>query len=246
MIYLLFGLGLFLYIIGTLVNEKNAGYLFAGHNTLTKEEQQAFNLSAYLKRFRKFHQFLGISFILFGLLLYYLFGEYAALLFLVCYPILAYVYFLFQNQTFSSPKQRKRNGIAALVLILVLLGVLALFFYEGKANEFTVENNRIEIKGSYGEGFDLNEMKSIQWVTSLPPIRMKVNGFSAGGISKGMFKTEDGQKLKLIVDKNQPHFLHITKKDGAQIYYSASEEEKGRIYQLLAASMTQSVEELGG
>ena len=243
MIYLLFGVGLFLFMIGRLVNEKNAGTLLSGYNTLSKEEQQAFNLGAYLKQFKRFHQFLGISFILFGFLLYFILGEYATMLFLVCYPILGYIYFLFRSQKTSNAKQRKRNALAALILILVLLAVLALFFYEGQANKFSIENQRIEITGSYGERFALQDMESIEWVESLPPIRMKVHGFQVGETSKGIFKTQDGQKIKLIISENQSHYLHITKKDGAQLYFGASEEEKEKVDQLLLLAMTQAVDE---
>ena len=39
---------------GYIVNEKNADYLLAGYNTMSKEEKIRFDLINYLKFFRKF------------------------------------------------------------------------------------------------------------------------------------------------------------------------------------------------
>lgn len=41
--------------IGFLISEKNAKYLLSGYNTMSEEDKKNFNLTEYLKFFRKFH-----------------------------------------------------------------------------------------------------------------------------------------------------------------------------------------------
>jgi len=47
--------------IGYLITEKNAPYLLAGYNTMSKEEQDQVDLKPLLAFFKKFHINLGVS-----------------------------------------------------------------------------------------------------------------------------------------------------------------------------------------
>jgi hypothetical protein len=97
MLYLYFALSLMFVAIGYLITEANAKYLLAGYNTLSEEERRAVALRPYLAYFRKFHLFLGVSFLLVGLALTYLVGERAGGWFMVGYPVLAYAYFIWRG-----------------------------------------------------------------------------------------------------------------------------------------------------
>ncbi len=106
MIYLLIGIGILFVSIGFLVTENNARYLLSGYNMMSKEDQKKVALKPYLQKFRKFHLFLGFSFSFLGIALIYFTEELAAQVFMVAYPILAYIYFVTTNlKTFKTSKK---------------------------------------------------------------------------------------------------------------------------------------------
>ena len=97
MLYIIIGMSLFFVALGFIVTENNAKYLLAGYNTMNEEDRSKINIKVYLKFFRKFHIFLGVSFLLIGLIAYSLFNEMTAGVTLSLYPILAYVYFVWRG-----------------------------------------------------------------------------------------------------------------------------------------------------
>jgi hypothetical protein len=101
MIYIITGLSLLFLATGFIVTEKNAKYLLSGYNTMGEEEKKKFDIKAFIPWFRKFHIFLGVSFFIFGTTLTYLVGKNAGGIFLVVYPILAYIYFIWTSNRYS-------------------------------------------------------------------------------------------------------------------------------------------------
>ena len=65
-------------IIAYTINEKNAKYLLSGYNTMSKEEQEKFDLKNYLIFFRKFFINLGIYSFLIFILFYSIYDEITA------------------------------------------------------------------------------------------------------------------------------------------------------------------------
>lgn len=229
MIYILTGMALLFIATGWVVTEKNAKYILAGYNTMSEEERRRIDLRAYLSYFRRFHLFLGISFLIIGLLLYYLISEAAASIFLGIYPILAYIYFIWRSTSLpvsvqlygSFSKTWSKAGIFILAGTLVFVSVLMILGY--KNDPLLVSSGSIELKGMYGETLARSDIKSIEVVGQLPEITLKVNGFAMGKINKGYFKTSEGERVKLILNSRQPQILLITKTDGSKIYYTGRE-----------------------
>ena len=106
MIFVVLFLGFLFLAIGRLLTVGNARFLLAGYNTMSEEERQGFDLEGYVPFFRRFHLFLGLSFLAGGCGLYYLVDLDAAGVFLGVYPIVAYIYFLWASRRFY------RNGEA--------------------------------------------------------------------------------------------------------------------------------------
>ena len=99
MIYVLIGLSVLFLAIAFLVTERNAKYVLSGYNTMSDEERQNVDLKNYMLYFKKFHVFLAISFLGFGLAIYWV-NINAAGVFLGVYPILAYGYFIATSARF--------------------------------------------------------------------------------------------------------------------------------------------------
>ena len=195
---------------------------------MPEEEREQFDIEAYIPYFRKFHIFLGISFLVFDVMLNYLVSENAGGIFLAIYPILAYIYFIRKNNKFYKEQYLKTNntGFSVLAGTLLLIGplifIIVILGIGFKENKLAVHPDRIKIEGSYGEVLPLKNIKSISLTDELPKMTMKVNGFALGDIKKGYFKTSDGEIIKLILDQDSKPYILITKNSGRKIYYSAS------------------------
>lgn len=227
MIYVLIGMSVLFVAIGFIVTENNAKYLLAGYNTMREADRMKVDIKAYIAYFRKFHIFLGISFLVFGTLLYYFIDENAGGVFLGVYPILAYIYFFATSTKYS--KGTKWNKVGILILIVTLVFVTVLLGYGFKENTLTFDSQSIEFKGLYGETLTVSQISSIELVNQIPRITLKTNGFALGSINKGYFKTESGETIKLILNSDNKPYILFTKADGERIYYSAKSEPNQKL-----------------
>lgn len=126
MIYLIVGLGLFFVAIAFAVKEKNAKYLLSGYNTMPPEKQRKVNLPAYIRLYRDFHIVLGTSFLVLGLVFAYFAGNHVTMMFVVIYPIAAYMYFIWRSNTFYKDASSSTNKVALWILGITLLLVVLL------------------------------------------------------------------------------------------------------------------------
>ncbi len=228
MIYVLIGMSLLFVAIGCIVTANNAKYLLSGYNTMSEEERKKVDLKTYIPYFKKFHVFLGISFLVLGYTLH-LINRNVAGIFLAVYPILAYLYFAYTSSKYSGGIKTKSNRIGLFVLGGALILVVGLLIYGFKENQIVFDSEKIELKGIYGETFATDRIKNIELKYSLPKITEKTNGFALGDIKKGHFKTESGENVKLILNSDNKPYILFTKLDGMKIYYSAKEESNDKL-----------------
>ena len=228
--YVIIGMGLFFLAIGFIVTERNAKYLLSGYNTLSEEDRKRFDIKSFLPYFRKFHIFLGTSFLIIGLVLLYAFGEPAAGSFLGVYPIVAYLYFVRKNSVYTKGIKVKRTWLVISVVSIVLIMVVALLTYGFKGSQLILTNEGIEFTGMYGERISRNEIKSIELVAQFPEVRLKTNGFALGEIKKGYFKTSTGEIVKLLLNVQQNPYILLIKTNGEKIYFASGKEPNEAIY----------------
>ena len=153
--------------IGFLITKKNAKHLLSGYNTMSEEDRKNFNLTDYLKFFRKFHVFLGASLLIISLLLFYFVDADYSGVFVGIYPIAAYIYFIWKGKRFNNMKdeQTKSSYLFALILmIVVLIGIVAMFTYSLQDNTVEIKEDTIQISGDYGMDLSINNIKSIELV----------------------------------------------------------------------------------
>ncbi len=230
MIYLITGMSLLFAGIGLILNEKNAKYLLSGYNTMSEEERSAFDLTSFLAFFKKFHLFLGISFLVFGLLLNYGISELAGGIFLGVYPLLAYIYFIRRSSKFQADKNTNWGKAGLYILTGTLLFVLILFGSGFRENKLVVISGEINIQGMYGEKLFQDDIESVTLTNELPEIISRTNGFSLGDINKGYFKTRGGESVKLILNSGEKPYILIVKKSGKKIYYSSKNGNDEEIF----------------
>jgi hypothetical protein len=101
MFAIIIGLSLFFVAIGFMLTEQNAKYLLAGYNLRTEAEREKVDIQSYLGFFKRFHLFLGLSFLVIGLFLHFFSSEKAVGTFVVGYPIVAYAVFIWQGNKYN-------------------------------------------------------------------------------------------------------------------------------------------------
>ncbi len=226
-------MSLFFVAIGFTVTEDNAKYLLSGYNTMNEEDKKKVNITSYIPYFRKFHVYLGMSFLIFGLTLTSLISEYAGGIFLGVYPILAYVYFIWSSSKYSKGLSTKGNKIGAFVLLAVLVFVVGLFVTGFKEDKLIFNVEKIELQGRYGEELSPSKVRSIELVKQLPNIIIKTNGFALGSIKKGYFKTDEGEIIKVILNTDAKPYILLTMESGKKIYFSSKEKSNKQLYKEL-------------
>lgn len=229
-------LSLLFVAIGFIVTENNAKYLLAGYNTMSDSEKRDFDIKSYIPHFRKFHIFLGLSLFVLSIIIYYSISPDWSGIFMVIYPILAYVYFTWKaNKYFlqMGKKQKRKRTISFGILCTVLIGVAGMFYYSLQDNTITINNNVIEIKGDYGMDLEMSNIKSIELVDSIPVLSIKLNGFALANVKKGYFKTQSGEKVKLLLNNMNLPIICIELKDGFRIYYSSKNGSNQVVFEYL-------------
>jgi hypothetical protein len=222
MIYFIMGLGALFIGLGYIINKDNADTLLNGYNRLSKEAQAQFDLDGLLLFHKRFHLLFGTFFIGLGSVLYLLTNEEVGVLFLALAPIIAYIYYIQATKRFWPPSQFKNHKIATIVLCLTFVMLLVLFNSGGKPTSFQLEGQKLSFSGMYGEDLSADDLAYISIVDSIPPIRLKTNGYAVGNHYKGHFKLKGNQKVKLLLENNQIRpYLLLVKKNGQKIYFNS-------------------------
>jgi hypothetical protein len=219
--------------IAFFVNENNAKYLLSGYNTMSEVERQNFDIKSYIPYFRNFHIFLGVTLLIISLILLYFVNSDWSGIFLGTYPILAYVFFIWKSNQFTKNKSKKQKvtTYAAMSVMFLLFSVIIYEFKSSlKDNEILVDSKKIEITGDYGIEINISNLKSIELIKKLPEISSKTNGFALETIKKGYFRTENDEKVKLLINSKKTPIILLITNDNQKIYYSSKDKSNEEIY----------------
>jgi hypothetical protein len=240
LIFIIFILGSIFILLGTLVDLAKYPELISGYQQLSDEEKQQLDIHGFARFFKRFHLFLAFSFILFSLLVSFYFSRFYNGLFIVSYPILAYIFYIIKIQKFIPQKNKTSAKIAASVLAFVLILCIAMFFVGLKKNVVTIENKQINISGIYSESFYYTDIEELKLINEALSISHKQIGYAMGEVKKGYFRLENGEKVKLILHSNKFPILYIKLKNGKQIFYSISSMENKTLYHKIHILMQES------
>ena len=93
------------YLIGSLINKNNAGFLLAGYNTMTSEQKKEFDLDNYLKFFTQFFKILSLYPTLSFFLLYLIFTYNDTMILMwVILQLIPFIFFVLKSLKFKSHK----------------------------------------------------------------------------------------------------------------------------------------------
>ena len=109
---------------------------------------------------------------------------------------------------YNAGRPRTYRSVFIIVFFIAALVAYPIFFanYE---NEIIVDDNKIEIKGDYSMEIPFDDIDTVLLVESLPDITLRTNGISTNKVNIGNFKTSDGDKCRLYINKSTPMFVEI-------------------------------------
>lgn len=234
MIFAIYGLAVLFFGMAFIVTASNAKNLLAGYNTMSDEERSKVDIVGYISFYKKFHIFLSISFLIGGLMLFYLVGELSSGIFIAVYPLLMYSYFLYKGMSYwNSDKNKKLAWFTLIFMLAVVIFVLGMFYNGMKSNDLEIYKNHIHISGMYDTKIPLEEIKAVNLTDSLPQITLRSNGFSIGKYHKGYYKTSKGDKILLYSDSKERKYLHLDREQKPDVYYNSGDANLEKIYRRL-------------
>lgn len=206
--------------IGFIVTKDNASYLLSGYNTMSEQERQAVDITAYLRFFKRFHLVLAVS-LLVGVCLLHLINVNRASQFMTLFPLAAYSYFAVKTASFyrAVVKSAWPTNLFVGVLVVAAISVLKLSTTAYESNRLLLHQGQLEIAGDYGFSLNRQAIYRQRVVSELPPIAYRANGFSGGDYAKGRFKLKSGQSVFLFVNKTKRPYLLLETAKG-NVYYN--------------------------
>ncbi|WP_229212885.1 DUF3784 domain-containing protein [Dyadobacter soli] len=223
-------------LLGFCVTPGNAKYLLSGYNMMSESDRAKIDIVSYLRFFNRFHVFLGISLFVGFWILNGFNGNWATV-FMVLYPLLAYVYMIARGNKFYRGTSGQRSGtyIVMAILVVVGVGVGYMFFVSMKNSQIFLLANELEIKGIYGMKIPRGEVTYYNVTDSLPDIAGRMHGFAGGEFSKGSFRTDDGRIVQLYINKKSHPYLLIKTTNEDEIYFSSDEISANELVNQLKA-----------
>ena len=109
---------------------------------------------------------------------------------------------------YSAKGLRSHRNTIIVTLIVIALVCIPMFLID-YGNAITVNNDVIEIKGDYAMDIPLSDIDTVLLVEKLPSIKLRTNGISTNKVNIGNFKTSDGDKCRLYINKSTPMFVEI-------------------------------------
>jgi hypothetical protein len=108
-------------------------------------------------------------------------------------------------------KKRTRTMVisVAAVLLIVSAGAGLMIFQGMQTVTYSVLNDKIIVKGIYGETIYYKDIVSKSIINKIPDIISRTNGSVIGNKFKGYFAVEKYGDVKLLADAGSPAFLLI-------------------------------------
>lgn len=115
-------------------------------------------------------------------------------------------------------------GITALIIV----ACFAVCFYAPKSANAEVSKTETSIKmgGLYSDEIDFSNIEKVELMDKVPKIKLKKNGASIGKKHVGYYRLEGMSSAKLYLDDGTKKCIHITTKDGKEIFINYEDESK--------------------
>jgi hypothetical protein len=127
-------------------------------------------------------------------------------------------------------KSGKQGLYLTVAILTFFIGVIVLIFVTGsRETKVTFSDSSVTLSGMYGLTVNYTDMVQIDTLQEMPDIRVRTNGFAAGGILKGHFKLQDQSRVMLFINEGIAPYILIRTKE-TTIYLNSDNPAKTREY----------------
>lgn len=220
-------------ILGICIKYFKAYWLISGYNTMSVEKKKNVDIKGLGNIMGNFCFFLaGIIFVYTLSLIFelMLLSITVGIIFVV-----SIIYIIIKSQRFDGNvmnhdgtiKNSEKIKIGAVItfLLLVFLAVGIILYQSNKLTTYTITEQKIEIRGLYGETIYFKDITDVSISDEIPKITLRTNGSAVGSSLKGHFKLEHIGKAKLLVNTKNPPFIFI-KTDNKIIIFNSKDKVK--------------------
>lgn len=138
-----------------------------------------------------------------------------------------------QASFFKSTNRKGFLFISISILMLLCGFIWRTIHLNSIPNELFLEENIVSFTNNYGIKISYHDIKNIQQTNVLPSISSRIEGFSLANIKKGLYETESGEKVYLLLNGDFKPYLKITKKNNQVIYYNNADANSKTLYNQL-------------
>lgn len=233
MLFLFFSflfIGIVLYLNGISIR-KNPYSLITNSISLSKKKFAPEAVKLYADKISKAQRMAGIFYIAFAFIHYFVESpdfSFAGL-FITITIVAVYPYYC-RKILVGKP------SVVKIILISLLFNLPVVFVgLSYGETSITVDNEKINMRGPYGEEIPLNKLHKIYLADTLPNIGIRTNGISTGTINKGYFHSKSLRRnVKLLLHTNTKPYIYIVTTDKKYIIVNFKTKEKIlRIYEQL-------------
>lgn len=208
-------MGVIMIAVGCLVSKYPS--LMAGYGDMKKEELDSEYFLWYRKYIKKVFLLAGYVTIAGTLLAAFIHSALLCICFIFV-PIFAATILIVLKSAKVSNKHLRKAKITIPVMVICLFSVFMAIGYFSIEVKCQKANGSIAISGVYGGKIDFRDIESIMLSDTLPPIRMRVNGYALANVMVGNFRTANGHIVKLFLYSERKPYLHIRTKAGKSYY----------------------------
>ena len=122
----------------------------------------------------------------------------------------------------------------------IIIATTTFLYLPYKEPKVAFDSNAFKLKGIYGVNIPLAEIGKVDTVTwrEMPAISIRTNGISLFKVHRGNFKTHDGDKIRLSVQRGVSPVIKIVTQDGTVYYINRKNaDETRRLFSQLILSL---------
>lgn len=214
-----------LVVLGLFIRKGKGLMLLAGYNTMGEEARAKVDKDKLAKTAGSLLIRLGLEFLLMGVAFYYDIGMLGGIMLAV---FIADVFItLFVMNRGAAKAATFRGGMIALavIVVVVLIGMGAMFYAGELDPAVSIEDGNIQISGMYGTDIPVADVVSLSLdersMDEIAPDMKRTNGYAGfGDALKGNFDLPDLGPILLYVQKNSAPTIVLERKGAKPVYIS--------------------------
>jgi len=123
-----------------------------------------------------------------------------------------------------------RSRMPAAIAIVTTVAVTVFIYLGYKEPKVEFSSNNFKMKGLYGVNIPFAEIGKADTLTwhEMPAISIRTNGIALFKVSRGHFKTRNGDKVRLSVQRGINPVIRIVKRDGSVFYINRKNADETR------------------